>query len=150
MGILQGKPGDFQQWVKNNSDNLQHRFSWFRDPSSGPDGAGEECNHYPRAIMGEYLKTRFQEAAQLAQDMGLAIRLYPASEVVDLRQNDGKISLIIKDLLSENDFSSDVDRVLLATGHWVGKSELEFAYGQTIDWEEIVNPINSFKPCCRS
>jgi hypothetical protein len=75
MGILHAKPGDFQRWVKNNSDNLQHRFSWFRDPSSGPDGAGEECNHYPRAIMGEYLKTRFQEAAQLAQDMGLAIRL---------------------------------------------------------------------------
>ena len=123
MGILDGKPGDFQQWVTNNSDNLRHRFSWFRDASSGPDDAGEECNHYPRAIMGEYLKTRFQEAAQLAQDMGLAIRLYPASEVVDLRQNGGKICLIIKDLLSENDFTSDADRVLLATGHWVGKND---------------------------
>ena len=43
--------------------------------------------------MGEYLKTKFQEAAQLAQDFGLAIRLYPASEVVDLRQNGGKICL---------------------------------------------------------
>jgi uncharacterized NAD(P)/FAD-binding protein YdhS len=72
--------------------------------------------------MGEYLKTRFQEAAQLAQDIGLAIRLYPASEVVDLRRNGGKICLIIKDLLSENDFSSDADRVLLATGHWIGKN----------------------------
>ncbi len=123
MGILHAKPGDFQQWVTNNSDNLQHRFSWFRDPSSGPDGAGEECNHYPRAIMGEYLKTRFQEAVQLARDMGLAIRLYPASEVVDLRQNGAKISLIIKDLLSENDFSIDTDRALLATGHWVGKND---------------------------
>ena len=123
MGILHAKPGDFQQWVTNNSDNLRHCFSWFRDASSGPHGAGEECNHYPRAIMGEYLKTRFQEAAQLAQDMGLAIRLYPASEVVDLRLNGGKICLIIKDLLSENDFSSDADRVLLATGHWVGKND---------------------------
>jgi uncharacterized NAD(P)/FAD-binding protein YdhS len=123
MGILHGKPGDFQQWVTNNSDNLQHRFSWFRGASSGPDDVGEKCNHYPRAIMGEYLKTRFQEAAQLAQDMGLAIRLYPASEVVDLRQNGGKICLIIKDLLSENEFSSDADRVLLATGHWVGKND---------------------------
>jgi len=73
--------------------------------------------------MGEYLKTRFQEAAQFAQDIGLAIRLYPASEVVDLRRNGGKICLIIKDLLSENDFSSDADRVLLATGHWVGKND---------------------------
>ena len=93
MGIWDGKPDDFQQWVTNNSDSLRHCFSWFRDASCGPDGAGEECNHYPRAVMGAYLKTRFQEAVQLAQDMGLAIRLYPASEVVDLRQNGGKICL---------------------------------------------------------
>jgi uncharacterized NAD(P)/FAD-binding protein YdhS len=43
--------------------------------------------------------------------------------VVDLKQNGDKICLIIKDLLSENDFSSDADRVLLATGHWVGKND---------------------------
>ncbi len=123
MGIWDGKPEDFQQWVTINSANLRHRFSWFRDASCGPDGAGEECNHYPRAVMGAYLKTRFQEAAQLAQELGLAIRLHPRSEVVDLRQNGGKIRLIIKDLFSENDFTSDADRVLLATGHWAGKND---------------------------
>ena len=123
MGIWDGKPDDFQQWVTNNSDSLRHRFSWFRDASCGPNGAGEKCNHYPRAVMGAYLKTRFQEAAQFAQDMGLAIRLHPGSEVVDLRQNGDKIRLIIKDLFSENDFTSDADRVLLATGHWVGKND---------------------------
>jgi uncharacterized NAD(P)/FAD-binding protein YdhS len=122
MGILDGKPGDFQAWVTNKSDNLRSCFSWFRDTSSGPRGAGKECHHYPRAIMGEYLKARFQEAVELAQKMGLAVRLYPGSEVVDLRQKSGKICLSIKDLLSENDFSSDADRVLLATGHWVRKN----------------------------
>ena len=123
MGIWDGKPEDFQQWVTNNSDSLRHCFSWFRDASCGPEGGGEECNHYPRAVMGAYLKTRFQEAAQLAQDMGLAIRLHPGSEVVDLRQKRGKICLIVKDLLSENDFTSAADRVLLATGHWVEKND---------------------------
>jgi len=141
MGILQGKPGDFQQWVTNNSADLQQRFSWFRVASSGPRGAGKECNHYPRAIMGEYLKTRFQEAAQLAQDMGLAVRLYPASEVVDLRLNGGKICLIIKDLLSENDFSSDADRVLLATGHWVGKNDQDGYFTSPWPAEKLLRKI---------
>ncbi len=141
MGILQGKPGDFQQWVTNNSADLQQRFSWFRVASSEPRGAGKECNHYPRAIMGEYLKTRFQEAAQLAQDMGLAIRLYPASEVVDLRLKGGKICLIIKDLLSENDFSSDADRVLLATGHWVGKNDQDGYFTSPWPAEKLLRKI---------
>ncbi|MBT8367275.1 MAG: FAD/NAD(P)-binding protein [Deltaproteobacteria bacterium] len=123
MGILDGKPLDFQDWVTNNSVNLANRFSWFRDSSSESDGARKKCNHYPRAIMGEYLKTRFQEAVQLAQNVGLAVYLYPASEVIDLKLNSGKIRLIIKDLSSENYFSSDADRVLLATGHWFEKND---------------------------
>ena len=123
MGILDGKPHDFQDWVTNNSVNLAHRFSWFRDSSSEPDGARKKCNHYPRAIMGEYLKTRFQEAVQLARNLGLAVYLHPASEVIDLKQNGGKICLNIKDLSSENYFSSDADRVLLATGHWFEKND---------------------------
>ena len=118
MGILDGKPGDFQDWVIKNSDHLRNRFYWFSDVTSGPDGTGEACNHYPRAVMGEYLKTRFQEAVQLAQKAGLAVRLYPGSEVVDLRRNNVKFSLTIKDLVSGKYFSGNADRVLLATGHW--------------------------------
>jgi uncharacterized NAD(P)/FAD-binding protein YdhS len=123
MGILDGKPLDFQNWVTSNSVNLANRFSWFRDSSSEPDGARKKCNHYPRAIMGEYLKTRFQEAVQLAQNVGLAVYLHPASEVIDLKQNGGQICLNIKDLSSKNYFSSDADRVLLATGHWFEKND---------------------------
>ncbi len=123
MGILDGKPGDFQDWVTTNSDHLRDRFFWFSDVSSRPDGAGEDCNHYPRAFMGEYLKTRFQEAVQFAQKVGLAVSLHPGSEVVDLRQNKGKFSLAIKDLVSSQYFSGDADRVLLATGHWFAKND---------------------------
>jgi uncharacterized NAD(P)/FAD-binding protein YdhS len=123
MGILDGKPGDFQGWVTNNSDNLRSHFAWFRDPSFGPDGAREGCHHYPRAIMGVYLKTRFREAVQLAQKVGLAVSLHPGSEVVDLKQNGGKICLSIRDLLSNKYFSRDADRVLLATGHWFEKND---------------------------
>ena len=123
MGIIDGKPGDFQDWVTTNSDQLRNRFSWFSDASCGPHSAGEKCHHYPRAIMGEYLKTRFQEAVQFAQKAGLAIGLHPGSEVVDLKANKDKIGLIIKDLYSENYYSGDADRVLLATGHWFAKND---------------------------
>ena len=118
MGILDGKPGDFQNWVTTNSGHLRNRFSWFSDLTFGPDGTGEACNHYPRAIMGEYLKTRFEKAVQLAQKAGLVVRLYPGSEVIDLSRKKRKLSLTIKVLVSEKYFSEDVDRVLLATGHW--------------------------------
>jgi len=123
MGIICGKPGDFQDWVASNSDDLQNRFSWFRDPSAGADNSMDRCHHYPRAIMGEYLKTKFQEAVQSAQQAGLEVNLYPRSEVVDLKQNGGKIILRIRDLRSNNNFSKEADRVLLATGHWFEKND---------------------------
>jgi uncharacterized NAD(P)/FAD-binding protein YdhS len=118
MGILYGAPGDFQDWVTSNADNLRFRFSWFGGISSGPDGAGQECNHYPRAIMGEYLRARFKETLQLAQELGLAVSLYPGAEVVDLRISSDRISLCVKIIGSGDHFECDADRVLLATGHW--------------------------------
>jgi uncharacterized NAD(P)/FAD-binding protein YdhS len=123
MGILNDKPGDFQYWVTTNSDHLRDRFSWFFDLTFGPDGTGKVCNHYPRAIMGEYLRTRFQEAVHLAQKAGLVVRLHPGSEVVDLKRNQRKLSLTIKVLVSRKYFSADADRVLFATGHWFEKND---------------------------
>ena len=123
MGILDDNPGDFQDWVDINSDNLRNRFAWFRASTSDQLQSSAKCNHYPRAIMGEYLKTRFQEAVQLAHKVGLTVQLYPKSEVVDLQQNGGKISLTIKDLAAETGFARDANRVLLATGHWFEKNE---------------------------
>ena len=123
MGIFYKNPGDFEDWVTNNSKTLRSHFPWFPHPSSSPDGDRKECNHYPRAIMGEYLKARFQEAVQSARKMGLAVSLYPGSEVVDLRQNGGNICLSVKHLSSKSYFSSDADRLLLATGHWFEKND---------------------------
>jgi len=123
MGIIYGKPGDFQDWVASNSDDLQNRFSWFRNPSAGAGNSADGCNHYPRAIMGAYLQTRFQETVQSAREMGLEVSLYPRSEVVDLKHNGGKIILRLRDLGSKHNFSREADRVLLATGHWFEKND---------------------------
>ncbi|MBT8351269.1 MAG: FAD/NAD(P)-binding protein, partial [Deltaproteobacteria bacterium] len=125
MGILDGHPGDFQQWVTRHANFLQDRFTWFADFLLKSDNAREKCSHYPRAVMGEYLKFRFQQAFQFGRKIGLQIDLYPLSEVIDLRQEDDLIRLNIKDVKSESYFSKIVNRVLLATGHWFHKNDLD-------------------------
>ena len=67
MGILVGHPEDFQDWANINHDRLKEHYQWIDDTSFSYEG----CNHYPRAIMGEYRKERFQEAHQKAQALGL-------------------------------------------------------------------------------
>jgi uncharacterized NAD(P)/FAD-binding protein YdhS len=114
MGILLGNPADFQEWVINHQNNLKELFPCLHDASYNHD----RCNHYPRAIMGEYLKERFEEAYQKAQALGLVVDLYSRSEVIDLEEKRDKIHLTVKHLISGSIFSCIADRVLLATGHW--------------------------------
>jgi uncharacterized NAD(P)/FAD-binding protein YdhS len=123
MGIIDGKPRDFQEWVSDNFNHLKERFYWFRECCSVTENHKGGCHHYPRAIMGEYLKDRFQNAVRSGREIGLEIQLYPRSEVVDLRQDEGTVQLSINDLDSETVFSKDADRVLLATGHWNEKND---------------------------
>ena len=125
MGIIAGKPRDFQDWVSDNIHRLTERFFWFREWCSVADNEKGGCHHYPRAIMGEYLKDRFQTAVRSGRSIGLEIHLYPRSEVVDLRQNKDTIQLSINDLDSETVFLKNADRVLLATGHWNEKHDLD-------------------------
>ena len=123
MGVIDGRPEDFEAWVAANLENLQQRFAWIVAPSSGHDTSGQECNHYPRAIMGEYLKARFQQAVQSAQRLGIEVNLFPQSEVVDLKTTAIGVSLRIRDLRSQDDYTRDADRALLATGHWIEKND---------------------------
>jgi uncharacterized NAD(P)/FAD-binding protein YdhS len=120
MGIPVGHPEDFQDWATINHDRLKERYQWIDDISFSYEG----CNHYPRAIMGEYLKTKFQEAHQKAQALGLGVELFSGSEVIDLEERrDDKIHLTVKKLLSGSTFSCLADHILLATGHWFEKNE---------------------------
>ena len=118
MGIAPGDPGDFQQWITTNRSMLKDRFQGLQDVVSIPDSVPNPCNHYPRAVMGEYLKTRFQQAVRQACELGLKVDLHPRSEIADLREEGDRVRLVGKSLLSGRSFSRTADRVLLATGHW--------------------------------
>ncbi|MGD8612895.1 MAG: FAD/NAD(P)-binding protein [Desulfobacterales bacterium] len=119
MGIPLTNPADFQEWVTDHQEHLKELTPYLHNGTDDPD----QCNHYPRAIMGAYLKERFQEACQEAQKLGLAVDLYSQSEVIDLEVKHNKIRLTVKDLKSASTFSCVADRVLLATGHWFAKMD---------------------------
>lgn len=141
MGILAGRPDDFQGWVTQNSECLQSCLPWFGDKTSGPDAGGLTCNHYPRAVMGEYLKTRFQGAVQLAQELGLTVDLYPKTEVVDLKLNANRICLSIRALGSGDIFEREADRVLLATGHWFEADDRDGYFTSPWPAEKLLSSI---------
>ncbi|UCD80291.1 MAG: FAD/NAD(P)-binding protein [Desulfobacterales bacterium] len=122
MGILAGNPADFQQWVENNRNILQDKFPHFDGAVSPSNSMRDQCNHYPRAVMGEYLKARFQEAVHIARDLGLKVKLHPGTEITRLLAMGDKVHLGGKDLISGKRITYDADRVLLATGHWFEES----------------------------
>ena len=146
MGILDDEPNDFQRWVIENSEKLKSRFPWFQDDVRGTDVHESGCNHYPRAIMGEYLKTRFQAAVKMATQAGLKIRLYPRSEVVDIKQKDNKLCLCARDLSNDKHFSTDTDHVLLATGHWSEKNNSENYFNSPWPADKLLRNIPENEP----
>jgi uncharacterized NAD(P)/FAD-binding protein YdhS len=117
MGIRLENPADFQKWVNDHEHHLKDLAPDLHDAFDNPD----RCNHYPRALMGAYLKEKFMQAYQKAQELGLTVDLHSKSEVIDLKEEHNQICLTVKDLESGSLFQCVADRVLLATGHWFKK-----------------------------
>lgn len=128
MSIRWGKPGDFQDWVQRNRESLQTRHPELIKTFTSSDSHPPQYCHYPRAVMGEYLKNQFNNGVEAARNLGLSVELYPNCEVTDLFEHDGHINLHVTGVTenSESPFSlCNVDGVLLATGHWFESSETE-------------------------
>jgi uncharacterized NAD(P)/FAD-binding protein YdhS len=122
MGILAGHRADFQEWVESNRSMLQDCYPNFDGLVSQSPATRDQCNHYPRAVMGEYLKARFKEAVQIARNLGLMVKLHSDTEITGLLEIGNKIHLSGKHLVSGKRIACDADRVLLATGHWFEES----------------------------
>jgi uncharacterized NAD(P)/FAD-binding protein YdhS len=119
MSILSGTPDDFQSWADENITQLENQFQWKRSMFRTWNNPDPACLHYPRPVMGEYLKTRFRKAVQLAEKMGVTVRLYPGHEVTDLREEmDNRVRMILKHGLSGKEIFLSANCALLATGHW--------------------------------
>lgn len=118
MSIRWGCPDDFMNWVQQNRDPLRERYP---DPAKAyacPDCRPEACRHYPRAIMGEYLQARFKDAVDQARNVGIAVKLYPNTEVIDLHECGDLVRLNLRTTTDNARSELDVNGALLATGHW--------------------------------
>jgi uncharacterized NAD(P)/FAD-binding protein YdhS len=97
---------------------LINRFSWFGPFLKQQENFPAVCDHYPRAIMGEYLKTRFLQAVALARQMGMTLELHGGTEVTDLQQDSGKFRLSCQNPDTGETSVTEAAQVLIATGHW--------------------------------
>ena len=125
MGVRCDKPSDFQDWVQQNQETLENNYSELTPASASGDGHWEHCYHYPRAVMGEYLKSRFEDSIETARNLGISVKLYANCEVTDLFEDDERICLTINGTSGNSSTVCKVDDVLLATGHWFEPSKTE-------------------------
>jgi uncharacterized NAD(P)/FAD-binding protein YdhS len=119
MGVVCGRPEDFQSWLDERLPGLigdlpEHR-PYLEDARlrEGP------CTYVPRAVMGLYLRERFQEAAARLRRLGTAVELLPGWKAVDLREEGDTVRLVLQRAAgAEETRTLSSDRVVLATGHW--------------------------------
>ncbi len=103
MGILSGKPSDFQDWLEAEYDRLLPQFTAFLDDPAPSAGF---CTHYPRTVVGEYLQSRFVESLEAARRLGCDVVLYPRCEALDAVEKKKKVTLFLKESLSLEELSA--------------------------------------------
>jgi len=119
MSILSGQTNDFQSWVDQHSSGMEKKFQMVQDSSRIRENPDPDCHHYPRPVMGEYLKARFREAVSEAESIGIRVRLYPGHEAINLSETmTNRVRVVLTNLKSGKEFFLFANRVLLATGHW--------------------------------
>jgi uncharacterized NAD(P)/FAD-binding protein YdhS len=118
MGIVADKPNDFEEWVDDRRDRVLDILSDGNNLWRIDHEPSESCRHYPRTLMGAYLKARFQDAVSTATSMGATVDFYPEHEATDLEEDPEGVRIIVKALRSGATFELKAHRLLLATGHW--------------------------------
>jgi len=123
MSVLADQPGDFQAWVQQHPEVLQALPSDPSAPAAEADGRKAACHHYPRAVMGDYLKSRFEEAVETARSLGISVDLCADSEVIDLYPEEQQYGIVTRGANSTSAGVHKADGILLATGHWFETSD---------------------------
>ena len=123
MSVRWGTPEDFQNWVQRHQKTLETLYPDMLSTAVHSGNRSPQCHHYPRAVMGEYLKSQFKEGVEAALKLGLTVTLHPNSEVTDLRIQEDHIYISVDETLDSASTVYRADAVLLATGHWFEASD---------------------------
>ncbi|MCG6930270.1 MAG: FAD/NAD(P)-binding protein [Desulfofustis sp.] len=125
MTVRVSRPDDFQRWVMGNQDWLAKRFESREGDVFSVFSGDARCVHYPREIMGEYLKDQFDDAVARALRLGIRITVQTRTEVTDLRVHGAGFHLIVATDEPDTQEIGPYHGVLLATGHWFESSSTE-------------------------
>jgi len=118
MSIVSCLPDDFTDWISACENGLKMKHpeldQWFLE------AANEELvkTYPPRVIIGLYLRDRFEQAVQIAEELGISLLVHKKSEVTDIHESGRKLVITALNLETEEIIRCPADKVLLATGHW--------------------------------
>ena len=140
MTVRISRPDDFQKWVHKNAVDLNLRFQKHDIHFSAPDPATDQCFHYPREVMGEYLISQLEDAVSRAKDLGIGLEIRTNCEVLDLWPEDSLLYL-----RSRNKAGIQTDGpfhgALLATGHWIEKNDQQRYFSSPWPARELMRKI---------
>ncbi len=124
MTVRISRPDDFQRWVCQNIAVLNQDFCEQNIELPATDIEADRCSHYPRKVMGEYLKSQFDETVSRAKELGISLHTRTNCEVLDLWPEDSFLYLTSRKRMltrTEGPFQG----ALLATGHWSESSQFD-------------------------
>ncbi|MBI3148961.1 MAG: FAD/NAD(P)-binding protein [Betaproteobacteria bacterium] len=119
MGVCADAPGDFQRWVAEHREKLLAEHPEWA-PHFEPMGEDlDDCAHFPRAVMGEYLQARCAEALARLRERGVEVEVQTHCEALDLQRGDSGFRITARRLEADTNCGFIANRVLLTTGHWL-------------------------------
>ena len=124
MSVRISRPDDFQSWVCQNIAALNQRVGEQNIEVPATDIEADQCSHYPREVMGEYLKSQFDDAVSRLKELGSSLKIRTNCEVIDLWLEDSFLHLTSRErTLSQTE--GPFNGALLATGHWFESSPID-------------------------
>ena len=128
MSVIYSNPLDFSDWIKSRRSDLANRFPAFRSIIYDPAYHQNGCSHYPRAVMGEYLSARFQDALKAANNLGVKVDVHTDCEITNITEVERGLNLCARFCKSGSESGFTTDQALLATGHWLRRGSSGTGY----------------------
>ena len=121
MSVSFSQPQDFSGWIESRRADLEYCFPVLKTIMHDPSYHHYDCSHYPRALMGEYLKARFRDALTIAEKIGIKVEVHTECEVINIEENERGLMVFARDRARRYISRFATDRLLLSTGHWPRK-----------------------------
>lgn len=123
MSIFADRPNDLIDWFFNQQAQLEVQY-----PKLIPFLPADRFNHssnlyLPRMVMGEYLRSRFDDALEMAAQIGIQVVVQNRCTVIDIKEKVDRFIVITSDQFGNGIKKIVSERVLLATGHWFGTNK---------------------------